>query len=108
MKPRCVGAIALGPNRNAQGGVNFFSLYSGQLFDRRRNNYNLLPMPAEAITRVEKMAWRSPVGLVFGDRTNVIDNDDDEDDNESYVPGEESDDDGSSSDKDDDALCTTW
>ena len=53
MEPRCVGAIALGPNGNAQGGVNFFSLYSGQLFDRRRNNYNLLPMPAEAITRVE-------------------------------------------------------
>ena len=33
MKPRYVGAIALGPNGNAQGGVNFFSLYSGQLLD---------------------------------------------------------------------------
>ena len=41
-------------------------------------------MPAEAITRVHKMAQLSPIGLVFGDQTNVID---DNDDNETYVPG---------------------
>ena len=76
MKSRTVGAIALGPTGNAQGGVNFFSLYLGRVLDRRIEDYDLLPMPANAIVRVEKMARRSPTGLLFGNRNNILDPDD--------------------------------
>ena len=94
MKPWCVGVI--GPNKNSQDGVNSFNLYSGQVIDCYSNNYDILPMPAEAITLVHKMAQWSPIGLVFGDQTNVIDNNDDD-----LRTREESDNEGSSSDNDD-------
>ena len=98
MKPRCVGAIALGPTGNAQGGVRFFSLSSGRVVDRRQNDYDLLPLPADAIVRVEKMARRSPIGLLFGNRNNILEEDsDDEQTDPTYEPSDHSDDDSSSS-----------
>ena len=90
MKKRAVGAIALGPTGNAQGGVNFFSLYSGRVLNRRMVDYDFLPMPADAIVRVEKMARRSPSGLIFGNRNNILDPDDDDDspNDPTYTPSD--------------------
>ena len=93
MKSRTIGAIALGPTGNAQGGVNFFSLLSGRVLDRRIEDYDLLPMPADAIVRVEKMARRSPTGLLFADRNNIQDPDEDDDDDDvdpTYQPSDQS------------------
>eukprot|EP00536_Pseudo-nitzschia_multiseries_P014135 jgi/Psemu1/37685/gm1.37685_g len=71
MRPRTVGVIALGPVRNIQGGVKFFSLQSGEYLDRSKSNYTILPMLTESIKRVERMAHRSRGGLTFlGDRNN--------------------------------------
>ena len=72
MKPQTIGAIALGPSGNAQGGVKFLSLLSGQVIYPHVNDYKLLPMPADAIIRVERLARRSPIGLIFGDCLNNI------------------------------------
>jgi hypothetical protein len=51
-KERTVGAIALGPSGNLQGGVKIFSLDSGEILNRAKQDYNLLPMPADVIKRI--------------------------------------------------------
>ena len=87
MTERTVGAIALGPSGNLQGGVRFFSLTSGEVIVRSRKDYDLLPMPNEAIDRVYHMGRRSRDGITFGDRNNTaLDDDDDDEIDEDYNP----------------------
>jgi hypothetical protein len=86
-KERTVGAIALGPSGNLQGGIKKFSLDSGEILNRAKQDYNLLPMPADVIKRVNRMARKSRSGLTFGDRHNADDPDDESDDDDSdYTP----------------------
>lgn len=70
MASRTVGAIALRPTGNAQGGHYFLSLATGRLIVR--NHWTELPAPADAIERVEKLAENKNTNhLIFGDRHNV-------------------------------------
>ena len=39
MKERTIGAIALGPAGNLQGGVRFFSLKTGRILNRSRKDF---------------------------------------------------------------------
>ena len=100
MVERTVGSIALGPSRNLQGGVRFFSLATGKLLHRASNDYVLLPMPDDVIKRVNRMGRKNRKGITFGDRYNNDYHDDDdpdvllpqndnnnsEDDDEDYDP----------------------
>jgi hypothetical protein len=70
MKSRTVGAIALGPNGNLQGGVRFYSLVTGKILNRSRHDYTPLKMPEDAILRIKTMTKNSVKGLIFGDRNN--------------------------------------
>ena len=70
-KSRTVGAIALGPTGNLQGGVRFFSLVSGKILQRAKKDYTLLKMPEDAIRRLLTMGNNSVAGLLFGDRHNI-------------------------------------
>ena len=51
---RTVGAIALRPTGNQQGGYFFTSLHTGRIINRL--HATKLPMPAEVITRVDQLA----------------------------------------------------
>ena len=57
MRERTIGAIALRPTGNEQGGQYFMSLGTGKRIHRVA--WRRLPMPAEAIDRVHKLARRS-------------------------------------------------
>jgi hypothetical protein len=70
MKSRTVGAIALGPNGNLQGGIRLFSLVTGKILNRSRKDYTILKMPEDAIRRINTMTKNSMKGLIFGDRNN--------------------------------------
>lgn len=77
MTSRTIGALALRPTGNAQGGHYFYSLQTGRRIVR--NNWTEVPMPADVIDRVTKMAENKAVNrLVFGDRENVELAEDDE------------------------------
>ena len=67
MTPRTIGAIALRPTGNQQGGYYFYSLMSGQRL--HRTHWTELPMPAEVRDRVHGLARRAnaKVGLTFTD-----------------------------------------
>jgi len=52
--PRTTGAICLGPTGNVQGGYKFMSLVTGRKITRQ--NFTELPMPADAVKRVEALA----------------------------------------------------
>jgi hypothetical protein len=54
MVSRTLGAIALCPTRNAQGGYYFLSLTSGRRLSRSR--WTILPMPQDVIDRVHVLA----------------------------------------------------
>jgi Reverse transcriptase (RNA-dependent DNA polymerase) len=84
MTPRTTGAIALRPSGNAQGGHYFFSLTSGKRL--LRNQWTLLPMPADVIDRIHKMSRRSPdtPALEFANGAGVSIDDDDDDDDSDY------------------------
>jgi hypothetical protein len=105
MRTRTIGAIALRPNGNSQGGYYFLSLTTGRRIDRQ--NWTELPMPNEVIDRVHTLARRdkASTGLTFGwrDGTQVVDEGDsmDEDDmaDPDYNPADTDDD-----DDDDDGL----
>ena len=87
MKERTIGAIALGPSGNLQGGVRFFSLDTGRVINRKKEDYELIPMPADVIKRVNRMARKSRSGITFGDRTNNDDeNEEDDPEDEEYNP----------------------
>ena len=101
MAARTIGAIALRPTGNAQGGYFFFSLTTGRVLNRGR--WTSLPMPNEVIDRVHRMARQEHgnQGPNFEDRNHnpLVDPDDDGDDDSTYHPG---DDDNSNDDDDDD------
>lgn len=111
MEPRTVGAIALGPTGNSQGGHYFMSLKTGRRLNR--TNWTELPMPAKVINRVHALACQSKAqkGLVFADRNgNITDgpvHDDDEDDDDlSYNPDDDNDNVSISGNEDDEAEET--
>ena len=54
MATRTIGAIALRPTGNTQGGYFFFSLSTGRVLNRGR--WTSLPMPNEVIDRIHRMA----------------------------------------------------
>jgi hypothetical protein len=89
MRPRTVGALALRPTGNAQGGHLFFSLDTGRVITRK--HWTELPLPAEVIERVHTFARRDhalPDGFLIADRYGnpIIDDDTDEDDDDSWHP----------------------
>jgi hypothetical protein len=89
---RTVGAPALHPTGNAQGGWYFISLSTGRHLNR--NKWTRLPMPADVVDRVHVLARRNPlvpVGLVFGNQDGVANplDDDDEGDDSSYNPNDD-------------------
>jgi hypothetical protein len=67
MATRTVGALALRPTGNAQGGFYFYSLSSGRRLNR--NNATKVPMPDDVIDRVHRLArqQKANAGLVFLD-----------------------------------------
>ena len=77
MRTRTVGAIALRPNGNSQGGYYFLSLSSGRRIDRQ--NWTELPMPDDVVDRVHTLARRDKA-VTFGwrDGTQVADADDED------------------------------
>jgi len=54
MAPRTIGAIALRPTGNLQGTYLFMSLDTGRII--ARNNWNVIPMSNEVITRIQQLA----------------------------------------------------
>jgi hypothetical protein len=57
MTPRTIGALALCPTGNQQGGYYFYSLMSGQRL--HRTHWTELPMPAKVKDRVRGLARRA-------------------------------------------------
>jgi hypothetical protein len=85
-----VGAIALGPTGNLQGGVSFFSIHTGRILDRGKKDYQLLKMPQDIIRHVEQMARKSDLGLSFGDRyNNNITDITDTEENDAFINNDE-------------------
>ena len=82
MIPRTIGAIALRPSGNSQGGHYFFSLTTGKRL--LRNQWTTLPMPADVIERLHKTSRWSPdlPTLEFANRAGVPIEDDDDDDSD--------------------------
>ncbi len=82
MRPRTIGAICLEPSGNEQGGHYFRSLVTGRCIIRDR--WTELPMPKEAITRVNQLGCQQkmPKTLTFANRFGfeLPDADDDVDD----------------------------
>ncbi len=66
MVPRTIGAIALRPTGNQQGGYYFFSLSTGRRLNR--NRWTELPMPDDVIKSVVAMAKNAPANLEFTTR----------------------------------------
>jgi hypothetical protein len=98
MRTRTIGAIALRPNGNSQGGYYFLSLSTGRRIDRQ--NWTELPMPNDVVDRVHTLARRdkAATGLTFGwrDGSSVTDHDNDDDHmaDPDYDPGNDDDSDG--------------
>ena len=90
MAARTIGAIALCPTGNAQGGYFFFSLTTGRVLNRGR--WTSLPIPNEVIDRVHRMARQEHGnnGLNFEDRNHnpLVDPDDDDDDDNNDEDGD--------------------
>ena len=89
-----VGAIALRPTGNQQGGYFFMSLHTGRIINRL--HATKLPMPAEVVTRVDQLAKTQNMipSLAFGNRDNRLIMQDITDDTESedaYIPTNEAD-----------------
>ena len=96
MPPQTIGAIAMHPTGNEQGGHYCMSLKTGRLLNS--NNATPLPMPSEVIGHVHIIAHRSSVGITFADRNNVAFPDISDDDEMVDVSDSESD----NNDNDDD------
>ena len=95
LNPHTIGALALRPTGNIQGGYFFFSLTTGKLINRMR--WTPIPMPKEVIEQVERMARQEHAGttLLFEDRDHneIIDPDQEDDNNDSdYDPNNDDDD----------------
>jgi hypothetical protein len=61
--PRTIGAIAMHPTGNTQGGFWFYSLKTGRLINRGR--CTPMPMPDKAIDCVHTLARQDPAGITF-------------------------------------------
>ena len=98
MSSQTVGALALHPTGNAQGGFYFMSLSTSQVLNQLRAM--ALPMPDHVVDQVHCMARQQKVnpGLLFGNRSMSSLNDQDmeesSDDDEEYVPDDEDTDEG--------------
>ena len=105
MAARTIGAIALRPTGDTQGGYFFFSLTTGRVLNRGR--WTSLPMPNEVIDRIHRMARQEHGnnGLLFEDwhHNPLIDPDDDGEDDSTYHPGEDEDNDDDDNDDGDNA-----
>jgi predicted small metal-binding protein len=55
MQSRTTGAISLGATGNVQGTYRFFNLHTGEIIVRRK--WNELPIPKEAITRLQDITY---------------------------------------------------
>jgi hypothetical protein len=66
MLARTEGAIALGPSGNAQGGIKFYTLTTGNVVVRRQ--YKRLPMTDAVIARIGLLAVSQPSHPVVTDR----------------------------------------
>ena len=91
---RTVGAIALRPTGNQQGGYFFMSLHTGRIINRL--HATKLPMPSEVIMRAEQLAKAQNMmpSLAFGNQDNRIimqDINDDDDTEDAYIPTDEAD-----------------
>ena len=91
---RTVGAIALRPTGNQQGGYFFTSLHTGHIINRLYATK--LPMPSEVIIRVDQLAKAQNMipSLAFGNRDNRLITQDIIDDDETenaYIPTDEAD-----------------
>jgi hypothetical protein len=77
MKDRTVGAIALGPSGNIQGGVRCYSLLTGKVLHRLMADITVMKMPQEAIRRLTYRARKQKArdGLEFADRHGDVDRD---------------------------------
>ena len=89
-----VGAIALRPTGNQQGGYFFMSLHTGRIINRL--HATKLPMPSEVIIRVDQLAKAQNMipSLAFGNRDSRLIMQDITDDNETenaYIPTDEAD-----------------
>ena len=104
MATQTIGAIALRPTGNTQGGYFFFSLSTGRVLNRER--WTSLPMPNEVIDRVHRMARQEHGnrGLLFEDRDHnpLVDPHDDGEDDSTYQPEEDEGDDDDDDDGHDD------
>jgi hypothetical protein len=106
MTPRTIGALALRPTGNQQGGYYFYSLMSGQQL--HRTHWMELPMPAEVKDRVHGLARRANAhqGLTFtdghGNNLATLYPDDDDDDSD-YDPNNADSTSSASSDDSDDS-----
>ena len=107
LNPRTIGALALRPIGNVQGGYFFLSLTTGKVINRMR--WTRIPMPKEVIDQVERMAHQEHVGttLLFEDQDHneIINLDDMDDDDSAYEPNDQNDDDDdddNDNDEDDD------
>ena len=105
LNPCTIGALALCPTGNIQGGYFFFCLTMGKVINRM--GWTTIPMPKEVIDRVERMACQEHAGttLLFKDQDDnkIIDLDhDDDDDDSDYEP--ENDDDNDDDDDDDNNI----
>ena len=105
MAARTIGAIALSPTGNTQGGYFLFSLTTGRVLNRGR--WTSLPMPNEVIDWVHRMAHQEHGnnGLLFEDRNHnqLVDPDDDREDHSTYHPKEDDNSDDDDNGVDDDA-----
>ena len=89
-----VGAIALRPTGNQQGGYFFMSLHTGRIINHL--HATKLPMPSEVIIRVDQLAKAQNMipSLAFGNRDNRLITQDIIDDDETenaYIPIDEAD-----------------
>ena len=91
---RTVGAIALRPTGNQQGGYFFMSLHTGRIINCL--HVTKLPMPSEVIVRVEQLAKAQNMipSLAFRNRDNRLimqDINDDDETEGAYIPTNEAD-----------------
>ena len=62
MRTHMNGDIAMGPSRNYQGDVLFYSLFTGKTLDRSKNDFTIVPMPEAIIQQISFVAKESPTG----------------------------------------------
>ena len=68
MSPRKIGANAIHPTGNEQGGNYCMNLNTGRLLNC--NNATPIPMPSKVIDHIHRISHRAPVGIIFSDRNN--------------------------------------